>query len=142
MFTFGLSVEEAETLRRRGYDGTVHVRACEELRQALDMVAAGYFSPRQRDLFRPIVESLTVGGDHFLVLADFESYLACQDRVDRLYRDRDAWLRTAILNVARVGCLSSDRSVLTYAERIWQVAAAEPGNDACEGLGEPSFAIA
>jgi starch phosphorylase len=142
MFTFGLSVDEAEALRRRGYDSTAYVRRSDELRKALDMVAAGYFSPRQPDLFRPIIESLTVGGDHFLVLADFDAYMACQDKVDRLYRDRNAWTRTAILNVARVGCMSSDRSVKTYAERIWRVEPTAQKIEESEAVPETEFAIA
>jgi starch phosphorylase len=142
MFTFGLTVDEAEQLRRKGYDSTAYVRKNEELRKALDMIASGFFTPRQPDLFRPIIESLTVGGDHFLVLADFESYMACQDRVDRLYRDRDAWMRTAILNVARVGCMSSDRSVRTYAERIWRVEPPSGEASVDEEVPETAFAIA
>ena len=142
MFTFGLTVDQAESLRRQGYDGSAYVQRSDELRQALEMVATGYFSPRQPDLFRPIIESLTTGGDHFLVLADFDAYLACQDRVESHYRDRDAWMRTAILNVARVGCMSSDRSVRTYAERIWRVDVAAPGADAPEEVREAAFAIA
>ncbi len=85
------------------------------------MIAGGYFSPDAPQQFRPVFDSLTGYGDPFLLLADYDSYLACQERVDALYRDQEEWSRRAILNVAGMGKFSSDRSILEYAEKIWDV---------------------
>jgi len=126
IFIFGLTAAEVAERRRAGYDPLVHYRGNEVLRQTIDMIAGGYFAPHEPGLFRPIVESLTTGGDFFLVLADFESYLAAQDRVDALYRQPREWVRRAILNVARMGYFSSDRTVAEYAKKIWGVEPAPP----------------
>jgi starch phosphorylase len=125
IFIFGLTAAEVLERRRKGYDPGVHYRANAELRRAVDMIAGGYFAPHEPELFRPIVDSLT-GGDPFLVMADFESYLAAQDRVDALYRTPREWARRAILNVARMGRFSIDRTVGEYAEKIWGVEPAPP----------------
>jgi len=126
IFIFGLTAAEVGERRRAGYDPLAHYRGNEELRQAIDMINDGYFAPHEPGLFRPIVEALTTGGDFFLVLADFESYLAAQDRVDALYRQPREWARRAILNVARMGYFSIDRTVDEYAEKIWGVEPARP----------------
>jgi starch phosphorylase len=126
IFIFGLAAAEVLERRRGGYDPGVHYRANDELRQAIDMIAGGYFAPHEPGLFRPIVDSLTTGGDFFLVLADFESYMAAQDRVDALYRQPREWARRAILNVARMGYFSIDRTVDEYAENIWGVKPVPP----------------
>jgi starch phosphorylase len=90
------------------------------------MIAGGYFAPHEPGLFRPIVDSLTTGGDFFMVLADFASYMAAQDRVDALYRQPAEWGRRAILNVARMGWFSIDRTVDEYADKIWNVEPIRP----------------
>ena len=92
-----------------------------ELRRALDMIRAGAFSGGDRELYRPLVDSLLAGGDHYLLLADYASYVAAQDRVDATYRDEAAWTSKAILNVARMGRFSSDRTIRQYAEEIWDL---------------------
>ena len=96
-----------------------------ELRQVLDMIGGGYFSADAHDRFTPIVDAVTTHRDHFMLLADYESYIACQDRVDALYRTPDDWAKRAILNIAAMGGFSSDRAVMEYAERIWHVKTAE-----------------
>ena len=121
IFIFGLTAEGAARLARDGYDPRRFYNENAELRQALDMIGSGYFSPGEPDLFRPLVDALTRNGDHFLLLADYADYIACQDRVDALYRDPEAWARAAVLNVARMGKFSSDRTVRDYAEKIWNV---------------------
>ncbi len=123
LFIFGLAAEQAAEVRRQGHDPWRYYHKNAELRKALDMIASGYFSPDDEHRFRPIVDSLTGGGDHFLLLADYESYIACQERVDALYRDREEWARRAILNVAGMGRFSSDRSVSEYAQKIWNIKA-------------------
>jgi len=85
------------------------------------MINSGYFSPDAPDRFRPVFDALTGYGDAFLLLADYESYVACQDRVDALYREQEEWSRRAILNVANMGKFSSDRTIHDYAEKIWNV---------------------
>ncbi len=122
IFYFGLSAEEVATLRSSGrYDPWQHYHGNPELRQALDMIAGGFFSPDMPDRFRRLVDSITSYGDFYLLLADYASYIACQERVDALYRDTEAWTAKAILNVARVGKFSSDRTVRDYAREIWAV---------------------
>jgi starch phosphorylase len=127
IFTFGLTAAEVIERRRAGYDPWVHYHGNGELRQAIDMIAGGYFAPHEPELFRPIVDALTRAGDFFLVLADFEAYLEAQRAVDELYVQPGAWARKAILNVARMGRFSIDRTVGEYAEKIWGVEPTRPG---------------
>ena len=109
--------------RRRidGYDPWTAINACEELKKALELIGGGYFSPDQTDRYKPLVDAIT-HGDHYLLSADFPLYLAAQERVDQLYRDPELWTTKAILNVARMGKFSSDRTVAEYAREIWGVA--------------------
>ena len=86
------------------------------------MVRDGYFSPEERDRFKPLFETLTYHGDHYRLLADYASYVACQDQVGQLFRDPAAWTKMAILNVAGMGQFSSDRTIAQYAKTIWNVA--------------------
>ncbi|HEY6000734.1 MAG TPA: glycogen/starch/alpha-glucan phosphorylase [bacterium] len=126
LFVFGLTAAEVLERRRTGHDPWACYSASGELRQALDMIGSGYFAPHTPELFRPVVDALTCGGDPFLVLADFESYCLAQQRVDELYRTPREWARRAILTVARMGRFSIDRTVGEYAARIWGVVAAPP----------------
>jgi starch phosphorylase len=120
-FIFGLTAAEAAECRANGYSPWAIYGSNAELRQALDMVANGYFSPQSPDKFRPVFDGLTMHGDPFLLLADYASYIACQERVDALYRQPEEWARRAILNVAGMGAFSSDRTVLEYARSVWKV---------------------
>ncbi|MBI5937762.1 MAG: glycogen/starch/alpha-glucan phosphorylase [Betaproteobacteria bacterium] len=122
-FIFGLTTPEVANLRQAGYNPWDYYHGNEELRHVLDMIRDGYFSPEDRDRFRPIFDALTVGGDNYLLLADYASYIACQQEVETLYRDREAWMRKAILNVAHMGKFSSDRTIAEYARHIWQAKA-------------------
>jgi starch phosphorylase len=123
IFIFGLTAEEVSRLRAEGYDPWRYYHHNQELRRALDMIATGFFSPDDPERFRPIIDSLTHGGDRYMVLADYASYVACQERVDALYRDPEEWTRRAILNVAGMGRFSSDRAILEYAQKVWGVSA-------------------
>jgi starch phosphorylase len=118
-FIFGLTTDEVTRLRAAGYNPWDYYHADAELRQALDMINNGYFSPDDRERFRPIFDALTQGGDPYLLLADYAAYIACQQSVDALYREPDAWTRKAILNVAHMGKFSSDRTIGDYAVQIW-----------------------
>jgi len=86
-----------------------------------DAIAGDLFSASERGVFRPLLESLLTGGDHYMLLADYAEYVATQERVDALYADRDAWTRAAILNIAAMGTFSSDRAIREYAEGVWRV---------------------
>jgi len=124
-FAFGMNVDEVDARRAAGYRPREFYESDGELRAALDMIAEGYFSPDDPDRFRPIVDAL-LGSDHFMVLGDFRAYLDCQTHVEPLFRDPEAWSRAAILNVARLGHLSSDRAVAEYARDIWNIPGFSP----------------
>ena len=128
-FLFGLAADEAEALHRQGYDAMSHYRGNAELKQALDMIASGFFCPDDSTRYQEIVDALLKNGDRFLLLADYAAYVACQDRVGELYRDTGEWTKRAILNVAGMGKFSSDRTIREYAERIWHVAPVLPQAD-------------
>jgi starch phosphorylase len=121
MFIFGLDADQARELRAGGYDPWRHYHENDELRRAIDMIGQGFFAPDEPGRYRSVVDALTTGGDHFLLLADHAAYVACQERVDALYRRPEEWTRKAILNVARVGKFSSDRAIHAYARDIWGV---------------------
>ncbi|MDQ2698641.1 MAG: glycogen/starch/alpha-glucan phosphorylase, partial [Actinomycetota bacterium] len=117
-FLFGMTEPEVEALWARGYDPASFYQGDERLRAAIDLIASGAFSGGDRSTFEPIVSNLLYD-DRFMVLADFASYLEAQERVDAAYADQDAWTRSAILNIARCGFFSSDRSMRDYIDRIW-----------------------
>ncbi len=91
-----------------------------ELGKILNQLSKGYFSPGEPGLFYPVVRSL-LEYDRFFVLADYESYIKCQEKVVEVYRDEEQWTKMAILNVARSGKFSSDRAIREYAENIWNI---------------------
>ena len=91
------------------------------LKQVLGMIGSGFFSPGEPARYQSLVDVLTHGGDQYLLLADYASYIACQESVDAVYRDPREWTRKAILNVANMGKFSSDRTIKEYAEEIWGV---------------------
>lgn len=118
-FLFGLTTEGVAEVRARGYDPVNVARENAELGQVIEQIASGFFSGGDRDLFRPIVDSL-LNRDDYLALADFAGYVEAQQRVSDAYRDERSWARKSILNVARTGKFSSDRSIRDYADLIWK----------------------
>jgi glycogen phosphorylase len=120
-FLFGMTVEQVKELKRRGYDPWERYRQDREIKAVIDAIAGGTFSPGQPRLFQPVVDSLLNGGDPYLCLADFADYVRCQDDVSKAWQDPERWTRMAVLNVARMGKFSSDRSIHEYAEDIWGV---------------------
>jgi starch phosphorylase len=119
-FQFGLSVEEVEATWARGYHPFELYQTNTRLRSVLNLIGSGHFSDGDPDLFRPLLDSL-IHHDPYLLLADFDAYVDCHARVDTAYRDVEHWTRMSILNVARSGEFSSDRSISEYAAQIWKV---------------------
>ncbi|WP_370502531.1 glycogen/starch/alpha-glucan phosphorylase [Cellulomonas sp. ICMP 17802] len=117
-FLFGLTEPEVAEIVDRGYHPTSYYEKNRSLRHALDLIASGTFSDGDRTTFEPIVSNL-LSEDRFLVLADYQAYIDAQARVDAAYADTEAWTRSAVLNVARSGFFSSDRSMRDYIDRIW-----------------------
>ena len=117
-FLFGMSEPEVEALWARGYKPADFYQADENLRRAMDLIASGAFSGGDKSVFEPVVSNLLYD-DRFMVLADYSSYIAAQAQVDAAYQDEEAWTRSAILNIARCGFFSSDRSMRDYIDRIW-----------------------
>ena len=119
IFIFGLTAEEVVARRQEGYDPWGEYNADARLKRALDMIGEGFFSPEEPYRYRAIYDSLLHGGDRYMLLADFAAYVDSQDQVDAFFRDQEAWMRTAILNVANMGKFSSDRSIHSYAHDVW-----------------------
>jgi starch phosphorylase len=119
-FLFGLTADEVAATWARGYRPHDVYERNVALRTAIDLINSGLFSHGDRDLFRPLTDDL-VNHDPYLVLADYASYADCQDEVDRRYQDPAQWTRMSILNVARIGRFSSDRSIRDYCRDIWKV---------------------
>jgi starch phosphorylase len=120
-FLFGLAAEEVRRVLGSGYRPRDSYERDPELREALDQLASGFFSSGDASLFRPLVDSL-LEHDPYLLLADFRSYVDCQERVGRAYQDAEGWTRMSILNTARTGKFSSDRAIRDYCRDIWRVA--------------------
>ena len=117
-FLFGLTAQEVQDRKAAGYTPYHWYEQNFELREAIDQISGGQFSRGERSLFQPLVEDL-LDRDDYLLCADYQSYIDCQDRVATAYRDQDRWTEMAILNVARMGNFSSDRSIQEYCEKIW-----------------------
>ncbi len=118
-FLFGLTAAEVQETLERGYRPHDLYQADSELRQTLDQIRSGYFSYGNPDLFAPLIDNLLYS-DRYLLLADYRSYVEAQERVSQAYLDPEHWTRMSILNVARMGYFSSDRSIREYCEEIWR----------------------
>ncbi len=121
IFIFGNTAEEVEELRRSGYKPREYYEQDEELHQALTQIGTGVFSPAEPGRYRDLLDSLINFGDHYQVLADYRSYVDCQDRVDELYQNPEEWAYKAMLNIANMGYFSSDRTIQEYAKYIWHI---------------------
>ncbi|GER18793.1 glycogen/starch/alpha-glucan phosphorylase [Variovorax boronicumulans] len=119
IFIFGHTTPEVADIRARGYQPREIYEENAELKRVLDAVRDGAFSPGEPARYQGIYDALVNWGDHYLLLADYASYVAKQAEVDALYRDAEAWTRMAILNVAGMGAFSSDRTIAEYAHEIW-----------------------
>jgi glycogen phosphorylase len=121
-FLFGMTVEDVRQRQAQGYRPYEHYQNDDELRACIDAMADGTFSNGDRELFRPVLENL-LWSDPFMLLADYRAYVDCQALIGRTWRDQEQWSRMSILNVARMGRFSSDRSIREYCRNIWQVPA-------------------
>lgn len=120
---FGLSVEEVQALKARGYNSWDYYNADHELKSVLDWLDTDYFTPGEPGALSSIKNSLLQGGDPFLVLADFESYKEAHERAQALFKDKARWAKAAMMNSATMGIFSSDRSMHDYARDIWNLKA-------------------
>jgi starch phosphorylase len=118
-FLFGLTADEVQAMKSAGYNPRSFYESDEELRRCVDSLVSGQFSSGDPDLFRPLYDSL-LNRDEYMLLADYRSYIDCQERVSAAYRDRDRWNRMSILTVARMGKFSSDRAIREYCADIWR----------------------
>uniref|UniRef100_A0A673ISY0 Alpha-1,4 glucan phosphorylase n=1 Tax=Sinocyclocheilus rhinocerous TaxID=307959 RepID=A0A673ISY0_9TELE len=120
IFIFGMRVEDVEAMDAKGYNASEFYNRIPELKQAIDQIAGGFFSPKQPDLFKDIVNML-MHHDRFKVFADYEDYIKCQEKVSALYKKPKEWTKKVILNIAGSGKFSSDRTISQYAREIWGV---------------------
>jgi len=125
-FLFGLTASEVQEYKRRGHRPGQFYQENPHLRKVIDQILYGHFSGGDQGLFAPLVDSL-INHDPYMLLADYQAYVDCQDRVSAAYRDQEEWTRMSILNVARMGKFSSDRSIREYCEKIWGVSPVHSG---------------
>src|SRR6516162_2569564 len=117
-FLFGLTAEEVREKKAAGYQPREYYHANPNLREAIDLISSGHFSHGDTNLFRPLVDSL-MKYDPYVVLADYEAYVDCQEGVGQAFKDKEHWTRMSILNTARMGKFSSDRAIREYCQQIW-----------------------
>ena len=118
---FGLTVEEVTALVEKGYNPQDFLEKDEELHAVVDWVGSNYFTSDEPPNVLGMLRDNLYYSDPFLCLADFRSYSDCQEKVDAAFREKTRWARMAILNTARVGKFSSDRTIMEYAKDIWQI---------------------
>jgi starch phosphorylase len=118
-FLFGLTAEQVYELKTKGYNPKLIYDSDPELREAADRISSGSFSQGDKNLFKPLVDSLLYG-DPYLLFADYRSYVEVQEQVSLAYEDPVKWARMSILNMARMGKFSSDRSIKEYCDKIWK----------------------
>ena len=117
-FLFGLTAEEVRAKRAHGYSPSEYYHSDPHLREAVDLINSGHFSRGDTNLFTPLLDSL-IKDDPYMLFADYQSYIECQEKVSQAYQDRDKWTRMSILNTTRMGKFSSDRAIREYCEEIW-----------------------
>ncbi len=125
IFIFGLDDTGVEKLKSENYNPWDYYNKNKELKQTLDMIKNGFFSNGDTSLFQPIVDSLLNHGDNYMLLADYESYIKCQDVVDETYANQEKWIKMSIKNVGNMGKFSTDRTISEYAKEIWNVKSIE-----------------
>lgn len=126
---FGLTVDEVKALQAKGYHSWDYYYQDTEIKAILDWLETDYFTPGKPGELSAIKRSLLEGGDPYLVLADFQSYVKAQEKVESWYRDQSGWAKKAILNTALMGKFTSDRSIEDYVERVWKLDACKISQD-------------
>ena len=121
IFIFGLNAAEVQEKLSSGYNPADSCDTNAELQRVIDAINDGVFSKGDQNRFSAMIDSLIYHGDPYLVLADFRSYMECQETVDACWRDHEQWIRKSIINVAAMGYFSSDRTIREYARDIWKV---------------------
>jgi starch phosphorylase len=121
IFIFGMTAEEVVAQRAKGYTPAHIVAQNAELRRAVELIDSGHFTPDNISDSQFVIDRLLSDGEHFLVLADYESYAAAQAQVDALFLTHDEWTRKAVINALSMGPFSSDRSIREYADNIWGI---------------------
>jgi len=119
-FLFGLTVEEVVAIEKEGYNPRHYYDSNPMLKKCLDQIYHGYFCPQDPDIFKPIVDSLLIHGDKYLLLADYADYIRCQKEVSEAYRNQTRWLKMVVNNISSSGKFSSDRTIREYADEIWK----------------------
>jgi starch phosphorylase len=119
-FLFGLSAQEVHTRKAEGYRPMDYYAGNAHLKEVVDLIRSGFFSHGDTELFRPLMDNLMYY-DPYMLFADFASYVECQAKASEVYRDSERWTRMAILNTARSGKFSSDRTIREYCSDIWRV---------------------
>ena len=128
IFQFGLTAEEVTTMKSQGYNSRDCYNANTDLKEVIDLISSGFFFKEDATLFKPFIDSL-LSRDEQMVLADYQSYIDCQDRVSTAFKDRKQWTKMSIITVARMGKFSSDRSIREYCEKIWHAAPLKKGSE-------------
>ena len=122
LYIFGLTAEQISEMRMKGtYNPRAFLETHPEIRRIVDALSSNLFCQGEERIFQPIVETLTHGGDPYFHFADFSAYVAAQEMAEADYQDATAWNRRALLNVARMGKFSSDRTIQQYARDIWKI---------------------
>ncbi|MGD0928182.1 MAG: glycogen/starch/alpha-glucan phosphorylase, partial [Streptosporangiaceae bacterium] len=137
-FLFGMTADQAATLRQSGYSPSAAYHDDAELKAAIDALSSGTFSRGDRDAFEPLISSL-LNWDEYMVLADYRSYIDCHDRAaGPAWADQDRWTQMSILNTARSGFFSSDRTVRGYCHDIWHAEPVPVPPDVASGSQDPA----
>ncbi|KAM6913032.1 glycogen phosphorylase, liver form [Xenentodon cancila] len=137
LFIFGMRVEDVIEMDKKGYDAMLYCKKIPELKEVMDQITSGFFSPQNPELFKDLTEML-FKHDRFKVFADYEDYLKCQEKVSKLYQDPVEWTKMVIKNIAATGKFSSDRTIAEYATEVWGV---EPTDLKIPPPSEPREAI-
>uniref|UniRef100_A0A665XFK7 Alpha-1,4 glucan phosphorylase n=1 Tax=Echeneis naucrates TaxID=173247 RepID=A0A665XFK7_ECHNA len=144
LFIFGMRVEDVAQIDKNGYDAMVYYQNIPELKQVMDQITSGFFSPKNPDLFKDLTNML-FKHDRFKVFADFEAYIKCQEKVSQLYQNPKEWTKMVIKNIAATGKFSSDRTITEYATEVWGVEPTDlkipPPNEPREAIEETARAL-
>ncbi len=122
IFIFGLISKEVDELKASGYNPWDYYNKSSNLKRVVDLIRSGFFSPEEPQLFMPIYDSIMNHGDRYMIMADFDPYVECQNQIETIYRiDQEKWTKMSIMNVAHMGKFSSDRAIKEYADEIWNI---------------------